>query len=73
MCQECKRYGKNKEAQHVHHIFPVEHYPDYVYKTWNLISLCRDCHNSMHDRDTHELSVKGELLRRRTGRKNGIL
>ena len=71
-CQECKRYGKAVSADHVHHIFPYEHYPEYVFAPWNLISLCRSCHNSMHDRDTHELSEKGVQLLERTRRKAGV-
>lgn len=72
MCQECKRYGKRVSAEHVHHIFPVETYPEYQWEDWNLISLCKKCHNKMHDRDTHELSQEGEKLKRRVERwKNG--
>lgn len=71
MCQECKRFGRMREGSHVHHIFPAEHYEELRYKDWNLITLCQSCHNKMHDRDTHELSVAGEHLRRRTERKRG--
>ena len=65
-CQECRRYGKIREGKHVHHIFPYENYPEYAYEPWNLITLCQQCHNSMHDRDTHKLSTKGEQLLERT-------
>ncbi|WP_445662125.1 HNH endonuclease [Bacillus sp. FSL R12-0069] len=27
-CQECKRYGKNKEATTVHHIHPLRNRPE---------------------------------------------
>ena len=64
-CQICKRYGKNTEAKTVHHIFPIEFYPDYKYCNWNLISLCSKCHNSMHDRDTHQLTELGLKLQRK--------
>ena len=72
MCQECKRYGKRREGNHVHHIFPVEHYPELAWEPKNMITLCQNCHNAMHDRDTHELSKKGEQLRERIKRKTGI-
>lgn len=72
LCQECKRYGKMREGSHVHHIFPAEYYEEYQYEAWNLITLCQTCHNRMHDRDTHELSEYGELLRQRTERKHGL-
>lgn len=64
-CRWCKRYGKNTEASHVHHIYPVEFYPEYSYCNWNLISLCQKCHNVMHDRDTHEITATGKILQRK--------
>ena len=69
MCQECKRYGKAREGNHVHHIFPAEHYDEYIYEPWNLITLCQACHNRMHDREGHELSAEGEQLLERTRRR----
>lgn len=71
-CRWCKRYGKNTEASHVHHILPYEYYPEYSMERWNLISLCQSCHNKMHDRDTHELSAEGEKLARNTARGRNI-
>lgn len=64
-CQLCKRYGKTTAANHVHHIFPWEFYPQYTYENWNLISLCQQCHNRMHDRDTHEITEEGKKLQRK--------
>ena len=64
-CQECRRYGKMIDASHVHHIWPVEFYPEYKYSNWNLISLCQKCHNKMHDRDSHELTTEGLRLQSR--------
>lgn len=71
-CQESKRYGKVVQADTVHHIFPVETYPEYRWCNWNLISLCKEQHNSMHVRDSHELSGKGRALMERTARKYNI-
>lgn len=71
-CKWCRRYGKNTEASHVHHILPYEYYPEYSMERWNLISLCQSCHNKMHDRDTHELSAEGERLARSVARGRGI-
>ena len=65
-CQHFKRYGKNIEATTVHHIYPVEIYPEYAWCDWNLVSLCEKAHNMMHDRDMHELTEIGESLKRRT-------
>lgn len=62
MCRECKRFGRSREATTVHHIFPLEHYPEYRLTTDNLISCCAECHNSFHDRDSHELTARGKQL-----------
>lgn len=61
-CQLCKRYGKSKEAQMVHHIFPADKVNQYQYLSENLISLCNSCHNQLHERTTDELTLKGEQL-----------
>lgn len=65
LCQSCKRYGRLKGAAHVHHANPFEIYPELALQKWNLVSLCRECHNRMHDRESHELTAEGEKLRRR--------
>jgi 5-methylcytosine-specific restriction protein A len=65
LCQESKRYGKTVAATTVHHIYPAEFYPDLAYVNWNLISLSDSKHNTMHDRDTHELTDKGKALQLR--------
>lgn len=72
MCQESKRYGKTREATTVHHIFPLDSYPEYAFETWNLISLCADAHDAMHDRKTGRLSDLGMDLLRRTARREKI-
>lgn len=66
------RYGKFKNADIVHHIFPVEDFPEYQYCPWNLISLSRSSHNMMHDRDTDRLTDIGIELLLRTARKQKI-
>lgn len=72
LCQESKRFGKMVQANTVHHIFPMEDYPQYRWESWNLISLSADVHNEMHDRVTRELTDKGRELMERTARKRGI-
>ena len=68
-CQYSKRYGRNIQANTVHHIFPVESYPEYQWCEWNLISLSAEAHNIMHDRDSHELTDVGKSLQRKLIRK----
>ena len=59
LCRESKRYGKRVEATTVHHIYPVEEYPEYAWCDWNLVSLSLTKHNAMHDRKTNELTSLG--------------
>lgn len=61
LCRQCKRYGKTTQANTVHHIMPAEEYPEYRYNDKNLLSLCNECHNSMHDRFTDKLTEKGMI------------
>lgn len=66
-----KRYGRYKQAEVVHHIFPVSQFPEYQYELWNLISLTRATHNRMHVRESQELTKEGIDLLIRTAKKNG--
>lgn len=72
ICQLTKRYGRFIEANTVHHIFPREYFPEYQWQPWNLISLSTAAHNSMHDRDSDQLTEEGMELLRRTARRNQI-
>ncbi|MBY0202010.1 5-methylcytosine-specific restriction protein A [Paenibacillus sp. 4624] len=59
VCQESRRYGKTEPATTVHHIYPIEFYPELALVNWNLVSLSDKQHNAMHDRVTHELTALG--------------
>lgn len=72
MCQYSKRYGKHIPATMVHHVFPVEDYPQYAFEPWNLIALCDKAHDKMHDRNNGKLTAEGLALMRRVAMKNGI-
>lgn len=65
ICRESKRYGKTVEATTVHHIYPVEDYPELAFEDWNLISLSASKHNKMHDRDTRKITVLGRWWQER--------
>lgn len=60
------RFGKTQEANTVHHIYPVEEYPEYAWEDWNLISVADTTHNKLHNRQTGELIGEGLQLKRRT-------
>lgn len=59
LCQECRLQDKITPAETVHHINPLEYYPELRLEDKNLISLCINCHNKMHDRETHGLTYIG--------------
>lgn len=69
MCQESKRYGKTEPATTVHHIYPVEFYPELALTDWNLVSLSDKQHNAMHDRTTHEITELGRQWQERVKNK----
>ena len=66
------RIGKRVNAETVHHIFPVDMYPQYKWCSWNLISLTNENHELMHNRVTGGLSNAGQRLLRETAEKRGI-
>jgi len=68
LCQESKRYGKTEEATTVHHIYPVEQYPELAFEDWNLISLSEANHNRMHVRNTGEVTELGKWWQERRRR-----
>ena len=48
LCQECKRYGRRRQATTVHHIRHADEYPELAYTDGNLVSLCSTCHQKAH-------------------------
>ena len=72
VCQHFKRYGKERPAEIVHHIFPREIYPEFEWEPWNLISLSAEAHRMMHNPDG-TLSEIGRDLMYRTAVKQGIV
>lgn len=64
-CQESLRYGLIRQADVVHHIWPVEDFPEYAWESWNHLPLTRENHDRMHNRITGRLTPLGEAWRRR--------
>lgn len=71
-CKYYSRFGKMRQANTVHHVFPRDKFPEYEWERWNLISLSHEAHNMMHYRETQELTDKGKELLRRVARANNI-
>lgn len=65
-CQISKRFGKSVEATTVHHIYPLEDYPQFALCDWNLISVGDKVNNQLHDRKTGKLTKLGLDLMART-------
>lgn len=63
-CAYCKRFGRSTPADMVHHIYPYETHKSLAYTNYNLISLCNECHNKMHNRENHSLTREGESLKK---------
>lgn len=72
LCQYNKRFGKFVPAKVVHHIFPLEFYPQYKLQQWNLISLSNAAHEKLHNRGDHTLSLEGWRLMEKTAQAQGI-
>lgn len=58
-CRQCSRYGKAIPASAVHHINQLEENPELALIDDNLLSLCDECHNVMHDRINNTLTLLG--------------
>lgn len=71
-CVMSKRYGKNVQAQMVHHALPVEDYPQYAMALWNLVPMTNEWHGKMHDRNTNKLTAEGQRLAMRIAQQNGV-
>lgn len=65
------RAGRRVPAELVHHILPLDRYPEYGLKDWNLISISKETHRALHTMYGN-LSVEGEMLMRETAAKQGI-
>lgn len=71
-CQVSKRYGRMVPAELVHHIFPLDEFPEYALSDWNLIAVSLKVHNRLHDRQTNELTEDGRKLLERIATRNNI-
>lgn len=52
-CKGCSKYfgEENSSNIHVHHILPKYKFPELEFNPNNLISLCKDCHESIKNRE----------------------
>lgn len=57
----------------VHHIFPVDEYPEYRLCSWNLITVSEATHNKLHNRADNKLTELGLKLLRKTSAEREML
>ena len=64
-CQMCKKNSKVNKivfANTVHHIQEVKNRPDLAMDLDNLISLCRGCHEKIHQRELVKRETKTKFM-----------
>ena len=52
-CQLCKAEHRLTRATVVHHVKHLRRHPELAYDTDNLIPLCHDCHERIHERGAY--------------------
>jgi len=57
LCYHCADAGSIKIADVVHHILPIEEFPESRLDPDNLMSLCRDCHEKEHGRKAGKVKI----------------
>jgi len=45
-CRSCRQRGGKLNA---HHIWPFQRFPEWKYELWNLMTLCKRCHDDFHN------------------------
>ena len=63
LCQECLKQKRIKTATEVHHIKPLEEYPELGLELDNLQSLCWDCHELTKHRSAATLPAGVRIIR----------
>lgn len=62
-CQMCRRQGKYHKVNNVHHIKEVKLRPDLALDLNNLICLCIDHHNEVHERYVEGQNTVGKTFK----------
>lgn len=60
----------SRKRLNVHHIHPWSKASLMRYETYNLITLCRKCHDSIKDREHHYTGLFSEIVRNNEHRNN---
>ena len=46
ICRSCRQHGGKLNA---HHIWPFQRFPEWKFELWNLMTLCKRCHDAFHN------------------------
>jgi transposase len=46
ICRSCRQRGGKLNA---HHIWPFQRFPEWRFELWNLMTLCKRCHDAFHN------------------------
>lgn len=65
LCQESLRFGERVEAEMIHHIFPVDNFPELEFVSWNVIPVTFKKHETFHDRTNDEITKIGKIWQRK--------
>ncbi len=63
LCQACLKKKRFRTATEVHHIKPLEEYPELGFELSNLQSLCWDCHEETKRRNTASFPEGVRIIR----------
>lgn len=44
----CLCCGQRGGKLNAHHVWPFQRFPEWKYKVWNLVTLCKKCHDAFH-------------------------
>lgn len=44
----CRSCGESGGRLNAHHIWPFQRFPEWKYELWNLLTLCKRCHDAFH-------------------------
>lgn len=59
-CQRCRQNGRYRKAETVHHKKHLKDVPELALTDDNLISLCKDCHEAMHQKKKRKSGYQNE-------------
>jgi transposase-like protein len=44
----CRSCGERGGKLNAHHIWPFQRFPEWKFEVWNLVTLCKRCHDAFH-------------------------